>query len=71
MKVSMPTAFDDDLIIGLVMTLNGNDYEPDDRDGEYSYFVTDGIEYQGKLYKLIWLTEEHQVYIGVINAYRR
>jgi hypothetical protein len=45
--------------------------DPDDEKYPYSYFVTDKIEYQGKLYKLIWLLEEHEIYIGVINAYRR
>lgn len=61
----------DELIIELVKTLSGNEYEADDIDERYSYFVNDRIEYQCKFYKLIWLLEDQQIYIGVINAYRR
>ncbi len=61
----------DEIILELVKTLDGKYFDPDDEKYPYSYFVTDKIEYQGKLYKLIWLLEEHEIYIGVINAYRR
>ena len=45
--------------------------DPDDEKTPYAYFVTDKIESGGKLYKLIWMLENHEIYIGVINAYRR
>ena len=45
--------------------------EPEDIDPPYSYFTRDRIELDGKFYKLIWLLEDHQIYIGVVNAYRR
>ena len=61
----------DEIILELVKTLNKVEVEPDDIDGRFSYFVSDRIQYQGKTYKLIWLLEDHQIYIGVINAYRR
>lgn len=70
-EIKHSESIDDELILGLVKTLNGNVYEADDIKPPYSYFVTDRIEYNGKFYKLIWLLEEHQIYIGVINAYRR
>lgn len=62
-------SINDDIILSLVNTLHG-EYEPDDVKGPYSYFVTDKITLDGKSYKLIWLLEENQIYIGVINAYR-
>jgi hypothetical protein len=61
----------DEIILELVKTLNGKIFEPDDEKTPYSYFVTDKIEIKDKLYKLIWLLEDHEIYIGVINAYRR
>ena len=64
-------SINDEIILELVKTLDGKIFEADDEKEPYSYFVTDRIEYEGKLYKLIWLLEDHEIYIGVINAYRR
>lgn len=64
-------SINDELILALVKTLDGKVFEVEDEKPPYSYFVTDKIKYDGKLYKLIWLLEDHQIYIGVINAYRR
>jgi len=61
----------DEIILALVKTLDGQEYEADTENPPFSYFVTDKIMYQGKLYKLIWLLEDHDIYIGVVNAYRR
>jgi hypothetical protein len=61
----------DELILELVKTLDGQVFLPDDVAPPYSYFRTDGIELDGRLYRLIWLLEEDQIYIGVVNAYRR
>ena len=64
-------SINDEIVIELVKSLDGKTFEADDEKGPYSYFVTDKIELKGKLYKLIWLLEDHEIYIGVINAYRR
>lgn len=64
-------SINDEIILELVRTLDGKMFEADDEKSPYSYFVTDRIENKGKLYKLIWLLEDHEIYIGVINAYRR
>lgn len=64
-------SINDKIILELVKTLDGKIFEADDEKFPFSYFVTDRIEYEGKLYKLIWLLEDHEIYIGVINAYRR
>ncbi len=61
----------DDIIIELVKTLDGQFIEPDDENLPFSYFSTDKIELNGKFYKLVWLLEDDQIYIGVVNAYRR
>ena len=61
----------DELIIELVKKLDGLEIGEDDVDPPFTYFTSDKIELDGKLYKLIWLLEDHQIYIGVVNAYRR
>lgn len=63
-------SIDDKIILRLVEKLDGKLFEPEDRNGLYSYFVTDKIELDQKPYKLIWLTEENKMYVGVVNAYR-
>ena len=63
-------SINDEIILGLVQTLDGKLFEPDDVKAPYSYFVTDNIELNGKFYKLIWLLEDHEIYIGVVNAHR-
>ena len=61
----------DELIVELVKKLDGLEQEADDEDPPFSYFTSDKIELNGKFYKLIWLLEDNQIYIGVVNAYRR
>lgn len=61
----------DEIILELVKTLDGQVFEPDDVSPPYSYFRTEGIEFGGRRYRLIWLLETDQIYIGVVNAYRR
>jgi hypothetical protein len=62
---------DDQIILKLVQTLDGEVIEPDAEDPPYSYFSQDRIELDGKFYKLIWLLEDDELYVGVANAYRR
>jgi hypothetical protein len=61
----------DDIILGLVKLIDGKDTDPDDEDLPYFYFTSDKLEFNGKPYKLVWLLEVGQDYIGVVNAYRR
>lgn len=61
----------DEIILKLVHQLNNRVVLPQDVKSPYSCFVEDQIELEGKKYKLIWLTEDDRLYIGVINAYRR
>ncbi|MCC6278945.1 MAG: hypothetical protein LC102_01090 [Ignavibacteriales bacterium] len=62
----------DEIILELVQLLNGKIFLPKsiDEDG-YQYFTNDGLELNDKRYKLIWLLHDNEIYIGVVNAYRR
>jgi hypothetical protein len=59
----------DELIIKLVLKLDGRKELAETKSGRYSYFAT-LIELSSRRYRLIWLLEDHAVYVGVINAYR-
>jgi hypothetical protein len=61
----------DRIIVSLVKKLSGVFAAPDKVNFPFSYFVSDKMELDGKSYKLIWLLEEGQDYVGVINAHRR
>lgn len=61
----------DEIILRLVQTLDGSVIEPEDVNPPYVYFARDRIELDGKFYKLVWLLEDNEIYIGVVNAYRR
>jgi hypothetical protein len=43
----------DALILELVKELDGKEFKPDERDGEWEFFMLDRIEYQGKQYRLV------------------
>ena len=63
---------DDRVILQLVRLLDGKIFKPVSTDGDgFSYFVNDRLEYLGKFYKLIWLLHEDEIFIGIVNAYRR
>lgn len=59
----------DSLILKLVKELDGRHEVPESRAGRYSYFAT-LIELDGRNYRLIWLLEDHAIYVGIVNAYR-
>ena len=59
----------DELILALVLRLNGRYENPVGTQDNYSYFVT-MIDLGQKLYRLVWLLEDDAIYIGVVNAFR-
>ena len=59
----------DELILKLVKELNGRRELPEAKTGRYSYFAT-LVESDEKQYRLVWLLEDHAIYIGIVNAYR-
>jgi hypothetical protein len=61
----------DALILELVQELDGKEVLPDERDGEWEFFMLDRIENQGKQYRLIWCMRDECRFIGVINCFRR
>lgn len=64
-------SINDEIILALVKLLHGFSYEPVAAKENYQYFNVDGLEYQGKRYRLIWVLEKDESYIGIINAFRR
>lgn len=61
----------DKLILELVQLLDGGDFAPNDKEDSFEYYVTENLILEGKKYRLIWLIEKDELFIGVINAYRR
>lgn len=62
----------DEIILELVRTLEGAEELPKDVDENgFEYYVKDHIELDGKTYKLVWLLHDHEIFIGIVNAYRR
>jgi hypothetical protein len=64
-------SMNDEIILALVQQLDDLIVAPEEIDPPYSYFIQDKMEFNGKRYKLVWLTEEDEIFIGVLNAYRR
>lgn len=59
----------DDLILDLVLQLDGTDNLPDDVKGNFQYFVN-LFESSGKKYRIVWLLEKGKLYIGIVTVYR-
>lgn len=64
-------SINDQLILELVKLLDSKFYEPIQSKDGFDYFVADPLEYRGLKYRLVWLLESGQLYVGVINAFRR
>jgi hypothetical protein len=59
----------DDMILDLVRQLDGGEFRPEDIKPPFEYFVT--LEYLAeKQYRMVWLLEQDEIYIGVITVYR-
>jgi hypothetical protein len=61
----------DDLILELVRGLDGKEFQPEEREGEWEFFMLDRIEHKGKEYRLVWCMREASPFLGVINCFRR
>lgn len=59
----------DDMILDLVRQLDGSEIRPDEVKPPYEYFVS-LLFLANKQYRLVWLLEQDEIYIGVITMYR-
>jgi hypothetical protein len=65
-------SINDDIILKLVRTLDGIEQLPSNIDDEgFEYYVKDKMDLDNKTYKLVWLLHEDNIFIGIVNAYRR
>ena len=61
----------DALILELVKGLDGKEFQPDERDGEWEFFMLDRMEHRGRQYRLIWCMRNGSPLLGVVNCFRR
>jgi hypothetical protein len=59
----------DELILSLVELLDGRTYAPAKVQDGFSYFVSK-VLYAEKVYRLVWLQQKNQFYIGVVTAFK-
>ena len=59
----------DDVVLDLVRLLDGLEQEADHVSPPYEYYAT-LLDCRGKTYRLVWLLEAHEIYIGIITVYR-
>jgi hypothetical protein len=65
-------SIDDKIILKLVQMLDREVHVPRAKDEEgFEYFVREDLVLNKKTYRLIWLTHQNEIFIGVVNAYRR
>ena len=71
-EIKHSDSMSDEIILTLVQDLNGREIEPDAVDDEgFKYFKTEPMFFKGKPYRLIWLIDPDEEYIGVLNCFRR
>lgn len=62
---------DEALILELVNGLDGKAFQPEEREGEWEFFMLDRIGHRGKQYRLVWCMRDASPFLGVINCFRR
>ena len=70
-EVKHADSITDELILELVKLLDGGDFSPEAVVDTFEYYTTDNLILRNKKYRLVWLIEKDELFIGVINAYRR
>jgi len=59
----------DNLIVSLVKLLDEKLYSSTIKKDNFSYYLS-RVLYKGKVYRLIWLQENGQFYVGVITSFK-
>lgn len=70
-EVRHSESIDDQTVLALVQQLDGWSFLALKRQGQFEYFVEDKMRLKGNFYKLVWLLHDDEVFIGVVNCYRR
>lgn len=60
----------DNLILELVQSLDGEFFIPEETKNGFSYFAIEPVLLKKKPYRLVLVTSEKETYLGVINAFR-
>lgn len=61
----------DKIILDLLLKLDNRLFSPVKTHDGFEYYVEDKVKHKGNLYKLVWLLQDDEVFIGVLNCYRR
>jgi len=59
----------DELILSLIELLDGKSFIPTTEKDGFNYFLS-RILYNEKVYRLVWLLENNQFYVGVITSFK-
>ena len=59
----------DELILKLIQILDKTKQIPEESKKGFDYFVNI-LNHQGSKYKLVWVLEENEIYIGVITVFK-
>ena len=70
-EIKHSETINDELSLKLVQLLDGGDFTPESTTKDFEYYKTENLVINNKQYRLIWLIEKSELYIGIINAYRR
>lgn len=63
-------SMNDEIIIGLVKTLGGEELIPESRQGDFEFFKVEPVIWKSKSYRVILTLCVSDDFIGVINAFR-
>ena len=70
-KLKHSSTITEALILDLANLLDGGDFTPEAKSDSYEYYMTENLVLNTKRYRLVWLLETKELFIGVINAHRR
>ncbi len=70
-EIKHKESVDDKIILELVKLLDGKTYHCEAEKDGFKYFKTEPLVLGAATYRLIWLLEKNEIYIGVVNAFRR